>query len=332
MSGSPDRLEAPGAGLADGPRRVGHRQRRPRPDDLRRAQAADRDEEALAPRVALVGHLGGVDARQPAVASRRPAHAVELDEVRRLPVRRAVGLDPQQLAAGPWPVQRAVAVRPVEARAVGLGHRGRDRLVVDERAVRVDARRQHEGHEQDAGDGRARPDHRVAPDAVDAQVGDEQRREDEADEHRRAALQRDRRHADEHADDDRGGERPAGARVTARQAGEHRGQRDEQVPDEDERVVRPGLRTPVRDAHRRERPDALVEAGHEIAPAARLDEREGHAGQEQADEHEHEGDAGGRAPSAGGARAGCTSAGRSRPRWRRAGTRSSARRAPGRAA
>ena len=287
---------------------------------------------SLAPGVALVGHLGGVDARQPAVAAGGPADAVELDEVRRLPVRRAIGLDAQQLATGARPVQRAVAVRPVEARAVRLGHRARDRLVVDERAVGVDARRQHEGREQDARDGRARPHHRVAPDAVDPQVGDEQRREDEADEHRRAALERDRRHPDEHADDDRGRERDAGARVAARQAGEDRRERHEQVPDEDERVVRPGLRAAVRDAHRRERLDALAQTGHEIAPAARLDERERDARQQQPHDHEQERRCRPSPPSARDARGGCTSAGPARPPRRRAGTRSSARRARGRGA
>ena len=182
-----DRLEAARAGLAHLARRVADLERAPRPDDLRRAQAADRHEDVLAPAVDLARHLRGVDALQPAVAARRPPDAVELDEVRRLPVRRAVGLHAQQLAARARPVQRAVAVRPVEGRPVGLRHRPRDRLVVDDRALGVDPRREHERDDQDGADRRARPDRRVAADAVDAQVGDEQRGEGEAEDDLRAA-------------------------------------------------------------------------------------------------------------------------------------------------
>jgi hypothetical protein len=85
-----------------------------------------------------------------------------------------------------------------------------------------------------------------------------------------------------------------GARIAARAAGEHRRQADEQQADEHERVARPDLRAAVRDAHRRQRLDALAQAGEQLAPAARIDERQRDADDEQRRDGEQERDGGGR--------------------------------------
>ncbi len=146
------------------------------------AQAADRHLDVLVPLGAGGGqrrvHRGRAGAVSAAPTQRI---AVEAPQHRRLPVGALLGLDPEHLAPVARPVQRGVAVVPVEGGLVALGE------VVGQAAVVDPGRRAVELRGDERGEGRARgprprgdqarPGAAHGDEAVGAEVEGEQDRE-----------------------------------------------------------------------------------------------------------------------------------------------------------
>jgi hypothetical protein len=244
-------------------------QRVPRADELAGAHAAIDDADRLDP--LAMAQLGVHDRGDPGRVD--PVQAVELVEVDRLPVGLAGRLHAQHLAPVARPRHRPVAVVPAERRRLlGLEVLG-DVLVVEQRRCAVEVRRDEparHGHREHA---RQRHAELLRAEPLEPQEGREEHAEDRAAEVRGLRPVLDDRDRVERAEGDRRGDRVAGrAHLRARPEGDERGGAGEQHAAGDERVAHPLVDAPVGHRDRRERLDALPEAGGELVPSAGLEQ------------------------------------------------------------
>ena len=210
----------------------------------------------------------------------RPAQAVEVVERLRLPVVRLGGLHHQQRATAARPVDRAVAVVPVEA----LGVRGlaaeAPRVVVDPGLVGVERGGHRQRGDARDGDDRGRGERGAAGQARQPQPGGDQDQQQQAAAERGAEAlvgDRDAEQRDEDHEADGVERRRAAHRPERERGGEHERGWDRQVDDEARdlvvAVVRPLDRPQARHA-------AVDEVG-EVVPVGGLQEVAG-----QADRHQ----------------------------------------------
>ena len=270
-------------------------ERRSGSDHVGAVEGANRDLDSLAP-LATILEVGRQLARERRARTRKsgrgtPAKAVEVVQVLRLPVGRALGLDPQHLAPVAWPVERPVAVGEVEADAGGRRERLGDLLVVDPRLRPVQGGRGHHSDddgtaERDGGAGPTTPRHALQPQERGQQHGEGAPAQELV-----ARRQVDRGHRVEHAQQRGPGGVARGPAPAHRPERDRGGERDQQCGPAEDDDPRPGVHSGVGDPNVGEGLQSLRDARAQLSPSAGQKQAYRHPGGHQRGGAGHEHDA-----------------------------------------